>query len=348
MGGILHGRLANVYFGAHDPKAGACGSVLNLSEIGQLNAHCQVHGGLLADECAKPLAAFFERRRQENRTRARPLRQDALRLPAAHLDGWMPGCTPLSWHHLRSAEGLLVRGWSNASANENARTLLLCLHGVFSWSYLYRELLVSASPQHTVVWSIDLPGHGASDKTKSGHELMPHFQLNVVKEILANHPFDEVHVLAHAQGCVLAAELARFGDARVRTLTLCNPQASVDCDSLSLSSVSLRSNKQLHSWIQDISGGRADFADAMCAPYVDAGHLKGLLRHLDRGHTYRPLTEALFAVPATTQIHVSATYHTEALCEHPGAKLHQTNDFFLGLPANHSQVLNLNTLNEYE
>lgn len=67
IGAMLHARLARVVYGAHDPKTGACGSVLDVGSVAQLNHHTTVSGGVLAQPCADLLRAFFrERRKKEN------------------------------------------------------------------------------------------------------------------------------------------------------------------------------------------------------------------------------------------------------------------------------------------
>ena len=64
VGAIIHARLACVIFGARDPKTGACGSVVDLLAVPQLNHHASVRGGVLADESAALLQVFFARRRR--------------------------------------------------------------------------------------------------------------------------------------------------------------------------------------------------------------------------------------------------------------------------------------------
>jgi tRNA(adenine34) deaminase len=64
MGAMLHARLAEVIYGAADPKTGACGSVLDLPALERLNHQTSVSGGLLAEECAEVLRAFFRNRRR--------------------------------------------------------------------------------------------------------------------------------------------------------------------------------------------------------------------------------------------------------------------------------------------
>jgi tRNA(adenine34) deaminase len=62
-GAMVLARVARVVFGAWDPKAGACGSVLNVLAEPQLNHRPAFAGGLLADECGELLSAFFASRR---------------------------------------------------------------------------------------------------------------------------------------------------------------------------------------------------------------------------------------------------------------------------------------------
>ena len=63
MGAIAQARITRVVFGAYDPKAGAAGSVIDLTDSKALNHHPEVNGGLLEDECSKLLRTFFESRR---------------------------------------------------------------------------------------------------------------------------------------------------------------------------------------------------------------------------------------------------------------------------------------------
>ena len=66
---LMHARFKRVVFGALDPKTGAAGSVVDLFAQPQLNHHTQLHGGLLADDCARVLRDFFAERRQQYRQR---------------------------------------------------------------------------------------------------------------------------------------------------------------------------------------------------------------------------------------------------------------------------------------
>jgi tRNA(adenine34) deaminase len=62
-GAIVLARVARVVFGASDPKAGACGSVLDVLGEPLLNHRPDVAGGLLAQECGELLSEFFASRR---------------------------------------------------------------------------------------------------------------------------------------------------------------------------------------------------------------------------------------------------------------------------------------------
>ena len=62
-GAIMNSRISKVYFGASDSKTGVAGSVMNAFENTQLNHHCSIEGGVLAEECAIVLKDFFKIKR---------------------------------------------------------------------------------------------------------------------------------------------------------------------------------------------------------------------------------------------------------------------------------------------
>ncbi|MBR2520599.1 MAG: nucleoside deaminase [Oscillospiraceae bacterium] len=57
-GAVVNSRIPVVYFGASDPKSGACGSVFDLFAL-PLNHHPKAVGGMLAEESAALLKEFF-------------------------------------------------------------------------------------------------------------------------------------------------------------------------------------------------------------------------------------------------------------------------------------------------
>ena len=62
-GAIVLARVPRVVFGASDPKAGACGSVLDVLGEPRLNHRPDVAGGLLGVDCGELLSQFFASRR---------------------------------------------------------------------------------------------------------------------------------------------------------------------------------------------------------------------------------------------------------------------------------------------
>jgi tRNA(adenine34) deaminase len=62
-GAIVLARVPRVVYAAPDPKAGAAGSVLDVLDEPRLNHRPDVAGGLLADDAAELLRAFFASRR---------------------------------------------------------------------------------------------------------------------------------------------------------------------------------------------------------------------------------------------------------------------------------------------
>ena len=66
-GALVLARIDRLVFGCADPKTGACGSLYNIVQDNRLNHRLEVQPGILANECAKQLQDFFEKRRTENK-----------------------------------------------------------------------------------------------------------------------------------------------------------------------------------------------------------------------------------------------------------------------------------------
>ena len=68
-GAIINARIPRVVYGARDPKAGSCSSVIDLFSL-PYNHKPQVEQGLLEDKCSAVLSQFFkdlrERRKQKS------------------------------------------------------------------------------------------------------------------------------------------------------------------------------------------------------------------------------------------------------------------------------------------
>jgi tRNA(adenine34) deaminase len=60
---IVHARVRRLVFGAWDARAGGAGSVTNVFALPGLNHRVDVFGGVLMQECAALLQAFFAERR---------------------------------------------------------------------------------------------------------------------------------------------------------------------------------------------------------------------------------------------------------------------------------------------
>ncbi len=63
MGASVLGRIRNLFYGAKDPKSGACTSLYNIGNDGNLNHEIKVKGGILEDECAGLMKRFFKKKR---------------------------------------------------------------------------------------------------------------------------------------------------------------------------------------------------------------------------------------------------------------------------------------------
>lgn len=65
-GAIVQARIPEVFIGAMDPKAGACGSLMNLLDDKRLNHRVKIAQGLLQEESKALLDAFFQGLRQRS------------------------------------------------------------------------------------------------------------------------------------------------------------------------------------------------------------------------------------------------------------------------------------------
>ena len=62
-GALVLARVSRLVYGAEDPKAGAVGSLWDVVRDRRLNHRPEVVAGVLADECAEELRAFFRTHR---------------------------------------------------------------------------------------------------------------------------------------------------------------------------------------------------------------------------------------------------------------------------------------------
>lgn len=62
-GALLLARIHRLVYAASDPKAGACGSLYNIADDPRLNHRVELTAGVMAEQSAELLRAFFRRRR---------------------------------------------------------------------------------------------------------------------------------------------------------------------------------------------------------------------------------------------------------------------------------------------
>ena len=64
-GALVLARIKDLYFGARDPKTGACGSIINIANHKRLNHRIKVKKGILEKESASLLKEFFKKKRKK-------------------------------------------------------------------------------------------------------------------------------------------------------------------------------------------------------------------------------------------------------------------------------------------
>ena len=62
---LVHSRIKRLVYGAADAKTGSAGSIMNIVREPKLNHQLEVTSGVMAEQCAEKLSAFFRRRRKE-------------------------------------------------------------------------------------------------------------------------------------------------------------------------------------------------------------------------------------------------------------------------------------------
>lgn len=66
-GAIVHARIEKVYIGTMDPKAGACGSLMNILQDRRLNHYVEIETGILEKECQHIMKDFFRTLRKSKK-----------------------------------------------------------------------------------------------------------------------------------------------------------------------------------------------------------------------------------------------------------------------------------------
>lgn len=62
-GALVQCRMGRIAYGAKDPKAGAAGSLYNIPRDPRMYHRCEVTPGVMSEQCAKLLHAFFGQKR---------------------------------------------------------------------------------------------------------------------------------------------------------------------------------------------------------------------------------------------------------------------------------------------
>ncbi len=63
-GAAVNARIERLVFGAHDPKAGAAGSIYNIACSEELNHKIEIIHGIMEDKCRALLRNFFRAKRK--------------------------------------------------------------------------------------------------------------------------------------------------------------------------------------------------------------------------------------------------------------------------------------------
>ena len=277
-GAMLHARLSRVVFGAPDPKTGAAGSVLNLFAVPQINHQTSVEGGVLAEEGAELLRAFFKPRRAN----PHPLRDDALRTPDDRFEN-LPGYpwAPNYLSDLPALAGLRLHFLDEGP--REAPVTWLCLHGNPAWSYLYRRMLPTFLAAGDRVVAPDLIGFGKSDKPKKEGQHSFAWHRQVLLELLERLDLRNVVLVVQDWGGILGLTLPMDMPGRFTGLLAMNTLLATGDAPLSQGFLDWRTmcaQKPLFGVGRLLGRGNPHMGAAECAaydaPFPDAGHRAAL------------------------------------------------------------------------
>ncbi len=62
-GAMVHARVKRLVYAATDPRAGAAGTIFNITQHEALNHRVEVTSGVMAEECGAVLRGFFQNKR---------------------------------------------------------------------------------------------------------------------------------------------------------------------------------------------------------------------------------------------------------------------------------------------
>ena len=65
VGAMIHARIAKLFYGTREPKAGAIESAMRAHEHPALNHRMAAEGGILEEDCREAIQEFFRSRRDD-------------------------------------------------------------------------------------------------------------------------------------------------------------------------------------------------------------------------------------------------------------------------------------------
>lgn len=301
FGAVIHARIRSLYFGAYDPKGGVCGSVLDLGAIDRLNPHCRVEGGIEESKCAALLSNYFRNLRLKKREAYLAKREDALRNMEEVMGDVLVDAKPRHYDSLAPSLGLRLTTWIHQRSQtiETAAPRIVCIPGAGQWSALF-SFLFSSFPTSAIV-SVDLPGHGCGDATRSGAEFSPTFQQDVLLALLDSFGSGRITFICYGAACPLTLSVAMQRRDRVTKVILINPAMGITDQLTDPTTHALpRSSRQLERCLKGETNSLfPDLFPAIMRPILVPGRAKALLRCLPSMQEFSPV-----AVDSDLSLHV--------------------------------------------
>jgi tRNA(adenine34) deaminase len=281
-GAMMHARLGRVVYAAADPKTGAAGSIVDLFAERRLNHQTQVQRGVLAQECGALLSEFFRSRRQEARSNAQPLRDDALRTPDGRFRD-LPGY-PWEPHYVSDLPSLAgLRMHYLDEGPRDAPLTWLCLHGNPAWSYLYRRMIPVFLAAGGRVVAPDLVGFGKSDKPKKDGAHSFEWHRQVLLEFVERLDLRNIVLAVQDWGGLLGLTLPMEDPGRYRGLLVMNTTLGTGDVPLSLGFIAWRdmcAKNPEFDVARLFARGNPHLSPSECAayeaPFPDSGHRAAL------------------------------------------------------------------------
>lgn len=284
-GAIAHARLSRLVYAAHDPRAGACGSTLNVLGHKAINHHTEVLSATdlganyidLVSASGQILQDFFQKKRLANSTDW-PLREDALRTPESRFES-LPGYafSPHYINDLPSLSGLRLHYLDEGA--RDAHLTYLCLHGNPTWSYLYRKMIPIFAASGARVVAPDMIGFGKSDKPKkdSFHSFRWHRQCLI--EFIERLDLKNTVAVVQDWGGLLGLTLPHAMPDRIKGLVVMNTWLACGQEPLTEGFKAWREmfrTKPDFDIARLLARGHPQLSEAECAaymaPFPDSGH----------------------------------------------------------------------------